>query len=147
MTSTNEPMSAAEHEESLRGWAHGSTTLVAATELLIRAGFAQAGRPWIHFDEIARRPWVGFDEIPDLSAGMSGGERRLLRIAASLGGTTPIILGDEVTGLDRKWTELVSTAIVHAAGFTESTSDIVTEGGQPTIISVPPLAQWPDVSR
>jgi len=148
MTSNDAPTrSNDEHLAALREWARGSTTLVAATEPLIRTGFAQEGRPWIHYDEIARRPWVDFDEIPELSGGMSGGQRRLLRIAASLGGTTPIILADEVAGLDRVWTELVSIAIVHAAGFTESTSDVVRVDDEQTIISVPPLAQWPDVSR
>ncbi|MEO7015108.1 MAG: hypothetical protein ABI067_01030 [Leifsonia sp.] len=145
MTSDNESTSSDEHLAGLREWARGMTTLVAATELLIRAGFAQDWRPWVHYDELARRPWVNFDEIPELSGGMSGGQRRLLNIAASLGGTTPIILADEVAGLDRMWTELVSIAIVHAAGFTKTTSDVVMEDDKPTIISVPPLAQWPNV--
>jgi hypothetical protein len=54
------------------------STLGAATELLIRTGFAGNGRPWVRFDELARRSWIAFDEIPDLIGGMSGGERRLL---------------------------------------------------------------------
>ena len=132
-----------QHEAALREWAAGITALVAATELLIRTGFAGEGRPWVRYDEIARRPWIAFDEIPALIGGMSGGQRRLLRIAASLGGNLPIVLGDEVAGLDRLWTELVSIAIIHAAGFTETASDVVIEDGKPTIISVPPLAQWP----
>jgi hypothetical protein len=135
-----------QHAAALRGWARGSTTLVAATELLIRSGFAQAWRPWVHYDEQRQRPWIAFDEIPDLIGTMSGGEKRLLSIAASLGGTTSIVLGDEVAGLDRIRTELVSTAIIHAAGFTETTSDVVFEGDQPKRVSVPPLASWPDVS-
>lgn len=135
-----------QHAAALREWARGSTTLVAATELLIRAGFAQDWRPWVRYDELARRPWISFDEIPELFGGMSGGEKRLLSIAASIGGTTPIALGDEIVGLDRRLTELVSIAIVHAAGFTETTSDLVVEDGEPQRISVPPLAQWPDVS-
>lgn len=133
-----------QHATALRGWASGSTTLVAATELLIRAGFAQEWRPWVFYDELARRPWINFDEIPELIGGMSGGEQRLMRIAASLGGTTPIVLGDEVVGLDRRLTELVSTAIIHAGGFTEPTSDIVIVDDQPQRVTVPPLAQWPD---
>jgi hypothetical protein len=147
MTSTNEPMSTEDHEAALREWARGMTTLVAATELLIRTGFAQAWRPWIHHDENTHRPWVDFDEILNLSGALSGGERRVLSIVASLGGTTPIVLGDEVAGLDRRWTELVSTAIIHAAGFIEPTSDIVYEDGIPTTVTVPPLARWPEVSH
>ena len=115
MTSNTQPANDIDHATALRQWARGSTTLVAATKLLIRAGFAQKSRPWIHYDEDARRPWIDFDQIPDLCGAMSGGEQRLLRIAASLGGTTPIILGDEAVGLDRRWTELVGIAIVHAA--------------------------------
>jgi hypothetical protein len=136
-----------QHIAGLREWARGSTTLVAATELLIRSGFAQKGRPWVHFDEERQRPWIDFDEIPDLIGGRSGGEKRLLRIAASLGGaSTSIVLGDEVAGLDRFRIELVSIAIIHAAGFTETTSDLVVVDDQPKRISVPPLASWPDVS-
>lgn len=141
MTSSND-----EHFASLRKWARGSTTLVAATELLIRAGLAQTTRHWIRIDAMANRPWIAFDEILNLGEDMSGEEKRILRIAASLGGTTPIILGDEVAGLNRMSTELVSIAIIHAAGFTESTSDVVFGDAQPAIISVPPLAQWPEVS-
>jgi hypothetical protein len=37
------------------------------------------------------------------------------------------VLGDEVAGLDRLRTELVSIAITHAAGFTETTSSLVIE--------------------
>ncbi|HWU46672.1 MAG TPA: hypothetical protein VN133_07955 [Humibacter sp.] len=135
-----------QHADALREWARGSTTLAAATELLIRAGFAEEGRPWIHYDELARRPWINFDEIPDLIGGKSGGEQRLLRIAASIGGTTPIVLGDEVVGLDRHLAELVLIAMTHAAGYTEATSDLVWEGEEPRRIMVPPLAQWPDVT-
>jgi len=141
MTITDEQ----EHEAGLRDWARGMTTLVAATELLIRTGFAQAWRPWVHYDEQRQRPWIAFDEIPDLIGAKSGGEQRLLTIAASLGGSVKIILGDEIAGLDRQRTELVSIALIHAAGFTESTSDFVFEDDQPKRVTVPPLASWPQV--
>ncbi|QNE48706.1 hypothetical protein F1C58_16745 (plasmid) [Glaciihabitans sp. INWT7] len=139
------PLHDAEHFDALRGWARGMTTLVAATELLIRAGFAGSGRPWVRYDNDAHRPWIDFDEIPNLCGAMSGGEQRLLRIAASIGGTTLIDLGSEVAGLDRRLTELVSVAIIHAAGFTEPTRNIVWEGDDRVVVTVPPLAQWPDV--
>jgi len=135
-----------QHASGLRDWARGSTTLVAATELLIRSGFAQEWRPWVHYDEDRQRPWIDFDEIPDLIGGKSGGEHRLLMIAASLGGTVPIVLGDKVAGLDRVRTELVSIALIHAAGFTETTSDFVFEDDKPHRVDVPPLASWPEVS-
>lgn len=134
------------HADALREWARPVTSLVAATELLIRSGFAQDWRPWVRFDEDRQRPWIAFDEIPDLIGAMSGGERRLLSVAASLGGSTSIVLGDQVAGLDRFRTELVSIAIIHAAGFTEPTSDFVWEDGEAQHVMVPPLASWPDVS-
>ncbi len=147
MTSNTGPTSDLEHVAALREWARGMTALSAATELVIRAGFAQKSRPWIHYDEDTRRPWIDFDQIPDLCGAMSGGEQRPLRIAASLSGTTPIVLGDEIVGLDHRWTELMRIAIAHAAGFTEPTTDVVFEGDTPTRITVPPLAVWPDISR
>lgn len=133
-----------DHAASLREWAAGMTTVVAATELLIRTGFAQEWRPWVHTE--ASGAWINFDEIPELMGGMSGGEQRLLSIAASIGGAHPIVLGDEIVGLDRQRAELVSIAIIHAAGFTEATSDVVMEDDEPHFIMVPPLAQWPDVT-
>jgi hypothetical protein len=65
---------------------------------------------------------------------MSGGQQRTVRIAASLGGSTPIILGDLVVGLDRNWTQLVTVAIVHAAGSTELSGDIVLEGTNGAVV-------------
>lgn len=135
------------HPDGLRDWARGSNPLMAATELLIRAGFAQEDRPWVHYDEFAKRPWIDFDAVPDLIGGMSGGEQRLMRIAASIGGTTPIMLGDEVAGLDRRLTELVSIALIHAAGFSVPMSDFASKDGVRQIVTVPPLAQWPETDH
>ena len=81
---------------------------------------------------------INFAAIPKLRLGMSGRQRRILNIAASLGGTTPIILADEVAGLDRIWIELVSIAIVHAAGFAKFTTDLLIEDDTPVIVRVPP---------
>jgi hypothetical protein len=46
----------------------------------------------------------------------SGGERRILRLSASLAGGIPVDLRDAVTGLDDDNTALLVTAIRHAAG-------------------------------
>ncbi len=46
----------------------------------------------------------------------SGGERRILRLAASLAAGTPVSLCDTVTGLDQDSTARLITAIRHAAG-------------------------------
>jgi len=57
--------------------------------------------------------------ITALNAGelpCSGGERRILRLAASLAGGIPVSLRDTVTGLDNDNTARLLTAIRHAAG-------------------------------
>jgi ABC-type cobalamin/Fe3+-siderophores transport system ATPase subunit len=57
--------------------------------------------------------------IAALDAGQlpcSGGERRMLRLAASIAGGTPISLCDTLTGLDTSNIDLVTAAIRHAAG-------------------------------
>ena len=46
----------------------------------------------------------------------SGGEERMLRLAASLAGGIPVSLRDTLTGIDHRNIELVITAILHAWG-------------------------------
>jgi hypothetical protein len=46
----------------------------------------------------------------------SGGEERILRLAASLASGTPVSLRDTLTGIDHRNIELVITAILHAWG-------------------------------
>jgi len=89
-----------DHEDALRAWAKGLLPLEAATELLIRGGYAGETRPWVQYDEFLERPWIDFASIPELIGGMSGGQQRFLRIAASLGADAPVILADELSGLD-----------------------------------------------
>jgi ABC-type cobalamin/Fe3+-siderophores transport system ATPase subunit len=47
----------------------------------------------------------------------SGGERRILQLAASLAAGTPVSLRDTVTGLDQDNTARLLTAIQRAAGW------------------------------
>ena len=90
-----------EAHDQLRAWARGVYPSEAATELLIRAfngRFAEPGWPWIH--STAQDHWIDFSTIPRQIAGLSGGEQRLLRIAASIGSTDATVnLGDCLTGL------------------------------------------------
>ncbi len=68
-----------------------------------------------------------------LSAGQlpcSGAERRLLRLAASLGDGIPVDLQDALTSLDDVRLELVTTAIRHAAGRRPATRNRLEETGQ-----------------
>ena len=46
----------------------------------------------------------------------SGGEERMLRLAASLAGGTPVSLRDTLTGIDHRNIELVITAVLHTSG-------------------------------
>jgi hypothetical protein len=105
-----------EHHGQLRGWARGVPALEAATELLIRGGWAQPSRPWVHRFDGRAGHWVAFDAIPDHIGGLSGGQRRYLRIAASLGAGVPVDLDDALSTLDRRSVDLVLAAVAHAAG-------------------------------
>lgn len=121
------------HADDLRAWAKGSYTTVAATELLIRAfgGWAAApGNPWIHASATTpegylERAWIDFEAIPENVGALSGGERRVLMIAASIAENVPVVLGDVVPGLDRNNLSLVLAALAHAGGSHEH-SDIRT---------------------
>jgi hypothetical protein len=46
----------------------------------------------------------------------SGGEQRMLRLAASLASGIPVDLRDALTGLDNRNINLVITAVLHASG-------------------------------
>lgn len=101
--------------DQLRAWAHGNYSTEAGTELLVRAfagRFARPGYPWIHHEP---RPWIHFDAITDSTTGVySGGERRLLAIAASLGGDRLVSLSEVLPGLDAATLRLVVGAAAHA---------------------------------
>lgn len=116
--------------EGLRAWARGMYPLEAATELLIRAGFAQTWRPWVFRCEPPadrdHRYGIDFESIPGHIGAMSGGERRLLRLAATIGADdVEISLSECITGLDRKHVDLFLAAIAHAAGTHEGSPMLV----------------------
>ena len=46
----------------------------------------------------------------------SGGEQRMLRLAASIADGTPVSLRDTLTGIDDRNVQLVAAAILHASG-------------------------------
>ena len=46
----------------------------------------------------------------------SGGERRMLRLAASIAGGIPVDLGETLTGLDRANIAAAASAVLHAGG-------------------------------
>ena len=61
----------------------------------------------------------------------SGGERRMLRLAASLAGQAPVILGDAITGIDGRNTGLLVQAVLHASGQRQFPSAGATQPGKP----------------
>jgi hypothetical protein len=103
-----------------RAGADGLSALEAACELVIgtrwlhRADFARfihhgTGTAAIDWEAAIRALDVG--ELPS-----SAGEKRMLRLAASLAGQAPVILGDAVTGIDECNLSLLITAVIHASG-------------------------------
>ena len=113
---------------ALRAWAKGLFSTEAAVELLIGHG------SWLYredFLEIAVEFGPGITSgavmaavdfeaaARALEAGAlpcSGGEGRVLRIAASIAAGVPVDLREAVTGLDENNAVLAAAAVLHAAG-------------------------------
>jgi hypothetical protein len=139
------------HEEQLRDWANGSYPLVAATELLLRTfhgKFARPGNPWVIKDAEYGNVWIDFEQIPENLGGLSGGERRLLMLAASLADVgVGVNLADVLPGLDREVLTLVLAAVAHAGGSHEHSDIVEHADGTVTLGSrqyLPSLYPWPE---
>jgi hypothetical protein len=133
---------------SLRTWARGLYATEAAVELVARSHrgrFAQPGHPWIGTDE-SGRCWLEPDQLTGpVTAGLSGGERRLLAISASLAGGRPVDLSDTLSGLDRDTVVLVLAAVAHASGSHEH-ADMVIDHDRGVGFArgrLPSLYPWP----
>lgn len=141
------------HIEDLRAWAKGSYTCEAATELLIRGfrgRFASPGNPWIHTASTSpegyrENAWIDFESIQENSGPLSGGERRFLDLAASIGGDVPVSLGDVLPGLDRDNATLALAAVSHASGSQEHSGVRISDDGTKLLRDGPtgPLFPWP----
>ena len=129
-------------EDELRHWASGSPPLGAAVELLLHAGLAKEGDPWLIYDPRSGVRGIDFDCALAHTDELTGSEQQLLRIAVSLGAGLPIDLGDVVPGLRYNDAELVMIAVAHAAGCTTVTG-IGGTGESMRLEPVPPLAVWP----
>lgn len=153
MNDDREPVmtTATDTAEGLRRWAKGLYPHEAAVELLIRfsGGRLLAGE-WI---EPIEDGFVRFDVERVSEAGyLSGGERRVLEIAASLVGSRhEVALTDVLPGLDRAALELVLAAVAHAAGSHEQSrtlwrDDPDAPGGQRPVgfEQLPPAFNWPN---
>lgn len=147
-------MTGREHDtiaQALRAWAKGIYPIEAGVELLIRTGLT--GGPWVRCNTEARdRWWVDVDEInPNTIGTYSGGQRRLLRIAASLLGGEAANLYEDVPGLDRAHLALVLAAIAHAGGSHEHsgppqpdpTGRFTINGVRSSWARLPSLCSWP----
>jgi hypothetical protein len=64
--------------------------------------------------------WIDWDAVVTaLDTGLlpaSGGEKRILRVAASLAAGHPVSLRETIPGLDQRSLDLVTAAVRHAAG-------------------------------
>jgi hypothetical protein len=115
--------------DALRAGARGVHPLEAGIGLLIDCG------SWLHRDDFTSRFITTGTSISDgatllasadweaavtaLHAGQlpaSGGERRMLLLAASIAGGTPVSLYDALPGIDRRNATFVVKAIAHATG-------------------------------
>ena len=138
----------ATHEEQLRAWAKGSYPLVAATELLLRAfggKFAREGNPWVIKEPEYGNVCIDFEQIPENLGGLSGGERRLLMLAASLSDAgVPVELGDVLPGLDREVLNLVLAAVAHAGGSHEHSAIVENSDGTTSFQRQSSLYPWPE---
>jgi hypothetical protein len=116
--------------DALRAGACGTHPLEAGTGLLLDCG------SWLHRDDFTCRFITAGTSISDgvtllasidweaavtaLHAGelpASGGERRMLLLAASIAGGTPVSLNDALPGIDRRNASLVVSAVARATGL------------------------------
>jgi hypothetical protein len=112
----------------LRAWARGIYPDEAAVELLIsHATFLRRADFTSRFistsasgDGLAAIDWAAAIAALDAGLPCSGGEQRMLRLAASLGDGTPVNLRDALTGIDDHGIQLVVQAVMHAAGQRKS---------------------------
>ncbi len=76
--------------------------------------------------------WIDVEQMTeDNYSALSGGETRILRIAASLLGGAPVDLSRNLPGLDRELLKLVLVAIAHAGGRHESSGVDVSRPASP----------------
>jgi hypothetical protein len=108
-------------QAALRAGANGLCALEAGTGLVIAHGTWAERCDFAcfihHGTGTAAIDWEAV--IAALDAGGlpgSGGEKRLLRLAASLAGDIPARLGDAVIGLDQRNVGLLVKAILHTSG-------------------------------
>lgn len=132
--------------ETLRSWARGMYTTEAGAELLLRfAGgrFATLDWPWIAQD--GTDIWVDAQLLVANVNPLSGGERQVLLIVASLLDPRHIVsLSDVLPGLDRAVLDLVLAALAHAGGSHQQNDVEFADNGELVgFPQLPSLHPWP----
>lgn len=128
----------------LRQWAAGLLPVEAAVEIVLRAfggRFADPALPWVRLD--GDITWLDPDSVREHAAVLSGGERRLLFVVASLLDERPLDVVDIVTGLDRQNLHLVLAAFAHAGGSHTATA-LEHVNGTVRFSTPGALVPWPD---
>lgn len=136
-------------EDAVRAWSRGIYPTEAGVELLIRQGKAiYNGAPWIiPLEQRSGAPAMASIDVDELlyeSGAWSGGEQRVVRIAASLLGGPAIDLAEEIPGVDRERMALVLAAFAHANGSHEHSGMKFDNNGQPSgFTRLTSLYPWP----
>lgn len=137
-------------EDAVRAWARGICATEAGAELLIRQERTiHEGAPWLTDLEspdptAPRMVAIDVDTLLKRTGAYSGGESRVIRIAASLLGGPAVDLAEDVPGLDREHAALVLAAIAHANGsHQQSAIQFNKDGSRVDVTQMPALYSWP----
>ena len=100
----------------------GAELLIGHASFLHRADFTSRfiSIPAATAPGLAAIDWAAAIAALDDSMPCSGGENRMLRLAASLGAGIPVNLRDALTGIDGRGIQLVLQAVLHASGHRPS---------------------------
>ena len=91
------------------------------------------------------RAYVDTEVLLYESGAWSGGEQRVVRIAASLLGGPAVDLSEDVPGLDRENLALVLAALAHANGSHEHSGVETAPDGRPLrFVRLTSLYPWPE---
>lgn len=136
------PAGSAQLPAALRACASGIHPLEAGTTLLIDHGswlcrqdftsrFITTGTSISDgITLLATTDWeAAITALNDGELPSSGGERRMLLLAASIAGGIPVSLYETLTGIDQRSASLMIKAIAHATGHTRLKTDIRQQNG------------------
>jgi hypothetical protein len=123
--------------DKLRAEAEGNYTSEAAVELVLRARLLFKLQPYVEVDPdglYAAIDWNALaTDLSDGKLGLSGGERRLIGVATSLGSGAAADLQD-LPGLDEANSTLVLQAVAHAFGWHEQGRAVVVDGSFRSVV-------------